>query len=81
MSAHADADMPMPDGCDLCGDEGGRMSAAVCFANCAAAAAILVTVMPSAIESGWTAVVRAEPAVAERHRPPDPDPPKSIAKS
>jgi hypothetical protein len=81
MTAPADAAMPMPEGCDLCGDDGGTMSAAACSANCATPAAILAIAMLPSIDMAATAIALAEPATAERFRPPDPGPPKPIAMS
>jgi hypothetical protein len=79
MSALADSDMAMPEGCALCGDDAGSMNASACFVNCAAPAAILAAVISPVFAAGRTVVALAETAVAERHRPPDPYPPKSIA--
>jgi hypothetical protein len=79
MSAHADAAMPMPGDCDLCDDDGGSMNVAACSANCAAPAAILAIATLPTTDVAAAAVASAEPAAAERFRPPDPDPPKPTA--
>ena len=76
MSAAGPADMTMPDGCDLCGGDADAMNNVGCIAGCVAVAAILPAVPNSADADRRIAVAFAQAPVTDRHRSPDPNPPR-----
>jgi hypothetical protein len=76
MPAVGAPDMPMPEGCDACGDAA-AMAASGCFAYCAAPGAILPSPQRLAEAGGLVLALSADAAGADRHRLPDPHPPKS----
>jgi hypothetical protein len=76
-----DRDMSGPDGCNTCGDPGGKMTTAACAAVCATPLAILVAPVPALEPVAVEVSPTSSPLRVGLTFPPDLSPPRPASLS